>query len=50
MNVTEVDDLCVVQVIKDVETGGTWMHGNHENRTESFGRVTPDVTTYWTSA
>jgi len=46
VNVTEVGDLCVVQVIKDVETVGTWMQGNYEKRTESFGPMTPDVTTY----
>lgn len=25
------------------------MYGNHEKRTENFGRMTPDVTTYETS-
>jgi hypothetical protein len=40
----------VVRVIKHVETGGTWMYGNNEKRTEIFDRMTPDVTTYETSA
>jgi hypothetical protein len=42
--------MCVVRVIKHVQTGGTWIYGNHEKRTENFGRMTPVVITYETSA